>query len=223
MLHLKPVMDKSLSINKNQLNNYDGSVKYAPRGITLHATAGSTAIGAVTHWNTTQVKEGTPFVVDKDGTIYCTYDWEQFWTWHLGVGNAYYDKATIGIELVNWLMLKPAEESGKFYTWPNNFKNPFNGTVFKENYRGFAYWEAYPDAQVKATAILCRWLCQEYKINPIIVGHPEHYYGPTAFLLNGVSTHTQFRKDKYDLGPAFNWELFRKILLGVEEGTNQGD
>lgn len=45
---------------------------------------------------------GAPWVVDRDGTVYKTFD-DREWIYHLGIKNTNgkYDKASVGIEIAN--------------------------------------------------------------------------------------------------------------------------
>lgn len=68
--------------------------------VLLHFTAGSTAYGAAAQFQTNGKKIWTPYIVDKDGTIYELCDPDKAWGWHLGVDMAT-EKRCIGVEIVN--------------------------------------------------------------------------------------------------------------------------
>ena len=176
--------------------------------ITIHGTGGGSVAGAVSHWN--QISNvGTPFIVDRAGEIFSTYDPDKYWVWHLGIGNSHVDKSCLAIELVNWLGLK-RDAKGVICSWPNNYTNPYTGVAFKASFRGFDFWEAYPEAQIQGLAKLCKWLNAKYSIPLKLMGDSFKLYSAEEWpqLLGGINTHTQFRSDKSDVGPAFNWQHF---------------
>ncbi|HEU4770814.1 MAG TPA: hypothetical protein VFS68_01535, partial [Candidatus Udaeobacter sp.] len=83
--------------------------KQLKRYIIWHGTQGRTAYtpsngrpgeatSSIDGWNADEKRIGTPFLVDRDGTIYRTFEDEREWIFHLGLANTKgrYDRASIG-------------------------------------------------------------------------------------------------------------------------------
>ncbi len=174
--------------------------------VLLHFTAGSTAYGAAATFQTNGKKVHTPYIVDKDGTIYEMYDPEKIWGYHLGVSDLATEKRCIGIEIVNEGPLKLKD--GKLCWWPKDYSTPYTGeAVETEPFRGFTHWAAFPDPQVQAVVALTKELCRRFGIPYLIPNKEtrERAHKPAEFP-KGICTHQQFRADKVDIGPAWPWE-----------------
>ena len=184
--------------------------------IVLHFTAGGSARSAFQTWISTPVEVATPYIVDTDGTIYELFD-PSCWAYHLGIQGAAaenwrHDRRSIPIEIVNVGPLRKVDS--QLCWWPKNFGQRFCALDEKEKfvqiaYRGFDYFAAFPEVQQKAVADLVGWLSAQFNI-PLNLP-PAAQRG--QFNLNffrewkGVASHQNFRPDKSDLGPAFDWGL----------------
>lgn len=71
----------------------------------LHHTGGGNASGAIQWWKTRPYKIGTPFIIDRDGTIHQCFNPLLFWSTHLRHSGFEYEQ-DIAIELVSWGQLK---------------------------------------------------------------------------------------------------------------------
>lgn len=183
--------------------------------IVLHFTAGSNAQGAFASWMATDARVATAYILDLDGTIYELFD-PRYWAYHLGIKGAAsqnfrHDRRSIGIEIVNVGPLK--ERDGALWWWPNDFKTRWCGLAetsryVERSYRGFTHYAAYPAAQAAALGPLVAHLQARFGIPkrlPAIaqrpVAAPAGYYKD----FSGVASHQNFREDKFDVGPAFDW------------------
>ena len=93
---------------------------------------------------------------------------------------------SIGIEIVNWGILKKKE--GKFYCWPGNYSREYEGPDPVELEGEF--WEPYTDEQYETLIPLTREIIQRQGISlSSIVGHSD--IAP---------------RRKVDPGPHFDWE-----------------
>lgn len=81
--------------------------------VVWHGTAGRTAHSPVSGrpgkattsidgWNRNADRVGAPWLVDRDGTVYNTFD-DSGWIYHLGLTNtnAVYDKRSVAVEFAN--------------------------------------------------------------------------------------------------------------------------
>lgn len=186
--------------------------KIAKSLILLHFTAGSSAEGAITFWKSNKNKVSTPFVVNRDGTIYQTFD-PVYWSYHLGFkGTWAHDKRSVPIEIVN---IGPLVKRGDMlYCWPNGFKTTYchadeTEKYVQSTYRGYDYYAAFPKVQLDSVVSLVDKISKDFGI-PKDIPPPEKrgVFDPVfAAGWRGIIDHAAFRSDKYDIGSAFNWSL----------------
>lgn len=170
---------------------------YPKKYIILHHTAGSTAASAIAHWATTPDHIATPYVIDRDGTIYEVFD-PKFWAYHLGVkGNSSIEKASIGIEIVAWGQLTLKE--GKYYTYTK--KALPDSEVVAVEFRGHKYYQRYTPEQIAALKVLLPYLLDRFKIVPQTARKDFWEYSDPSKLPPGIWSHTTVRKDKVDVFP----------------------
>lgn len=186
------------------------------RGICLHFTAG--------RFNSdfkelTKSLKSVPYLIREDGDIYQLHD-PKYWAYHLGPGCVGRNKSMsiryIGIELSN---MGPLDARGMdLYDWTSRkfCRLDEREKYIAKNWRGKRYWAAFHKAQVEACAKLCERLCEKYSIPKRIMLSQETQTGGTMQKFSGIATHTNFRKDKYDIGPAFEIEVFRNFGFDFE-------
>jgi N-acetyl-anhydromuramyl-L-alanine amidase AmpD len=179
------------------------------RRIVLHHTAGASAKSTFDYWASTPERVGTAYMIERDGTIYETFDPAKYWCYHIGSGSNNRDNAeSVGIELCSAGGLK--KRDGKYYAFgvysPKTEVNAAdvfdNGTL----YRGFQYFARYTDAQIASALELIEKLLETY---PTIErktpkNHTAYYNDWKNF--GGVVSHTHLRADKSDVHPGFPWE-----------------
>ena len=184
--------------------------------ILLHFTAGSSVEGAWTSWMTQTINIGTPYIVDVDGTIYEIFD-PKYWAYHLGVtgpfaNNHQHDKRSVPIETVNVGPLKLVGNNLNW--WPANYGQKYcsldeTDKYVKVTYRGFDYYPVFPQVQLQAIKDLVHKISIDFNI-PLKLSPPENRM---LFDLNffskwkGIAAHHNFRPDKFDIGPVFDWDI----------------
>lgn len=183
--------------------------------IVLHFTAGNNASGAFNSWVTSTTRVSTPFIVDLDGTVYQVYD-PKYWSYHLGIKGPFaqnwrHDKRSIAIEVVNFGPLKRKED--KLYAWPKEYTTFFcniseQSKYVAKKYRGFDYYAAFTPQQLTVIPKLVKYLTDTFKINHVIpdTTKREEFDLPFFSEWKGIASHQNYRPDKFDIGPAFNWE-----------------
>ena len=189
--------------------------EYEMRWICIHNTAGTTLSGAVQTLN----KEdyiAVPYCIDWDGTIYEMYN-PRYWAWHLGVKGkkGYYDKHSIGIEIVNPGPLVKAA-NGHMNFWPQNYGARYcdvsdTSHYYKKTFRGKDYYATYTEEQYKSAGLLCFYLAALFDI-PLHLRTNLEYDLNGVYEKDGIIGHHHIRKDKYDPSPAFDWKRFKKYL-----------
>lgn len=175
--------------------------------IVLHFTAGILHgdIGELTRQHVS-----VPYVVARDGTVYELFH-PDYWSYHLGKktvgGNTKQSKKSIGIEISNYGPL--TEEGGVLKTWAGKAYCTLDqkeAYVRVSDFRGYKYFATFTDAQYKAVDSLCTNLCRKYGILrklPKLSERELKFDGTPPG--EGIWSHQNFRSDKVDVGPAFDW------------------
>ncbi len=209
--------NKILTIEKTAMALPAGqyfNAKHPKEMIVLHFTAGSSVSGAIASWKADLVAVGTAYLVSQAGIVYQAFD-PECWAYHLGIqtGDPTHrqDKRSIGIEMVNVGPLRLNKAGDGLCFWPSNWTTPFckldqPDLYVKADFRGEKYFAAFPKPQIDATAELVRKLCVDFGIPTSI------FQAGDLSQFHGISTHTDFRKDKFDIGPAFPLDAFRDLL-----------
>ena len=96
--------------------------------IVLHYTATGSLAAAVNWFKNPAAKASAHYVIDRDGTIVRMVP-EAKKAYHAGKsewqGRKDVNRISIGIEIVNWGKL--VQRDGQFFSWPNDFTNPYQG------------------------------------------------------------------------------------------------
>lgn len=176
------------------------------RLVVLHHTVGASVESSMRYWDADPRKVATAFVIERDGTIYQTFP-AKMWAYHIGLGNRDLEMGSIGIELASEGGL--TERNGLLYKFGIvGPRTQYTGQVYDhgKEWRGFRYFAAYTEDQVKSAISLALFLCDEFGIEP----HPslDHAtYDPSAIHDHGITSHAVLRRDKSDLHPGFPWQL----------------
>lgn len=178
--------------------------------IVLHNTAGIIT-GSAFQLTQNNVHVSTPFLVARDGTIYQLFD-DRAWSYHLGTNasmpNSYWSPRSIGIEIDNLGPLR--EMPGNPDVLIDIYNKPFcrkSDTQYYKavDYRGYKYYASFTEAQYVSVNKLVAHLCKKHGIlfSKLPAGKENDYSAsvPTATIV----PHTVCRKDKYDVGPAWDW------------------
>ena len=184
--------------------------------LVLHFTAGRTADGAIQSWAASPERVATAYVLDADGTVYQCFDPAK-WAFHLGqkTTNAN-DKRSVAVEIAN---VGPLRKIGAdLCWWPENFTKPYCKLTDAEKFiqlgapwRGFSYFATFTEAQKVAIPELVTKICGDHGI-PAKLSSMRDVADPSYFRnWKGIASHQNFRKDKFDVGPAFPWELVEAV------------
>lgn len=180
----------------------------AKKRIVLHFTAGVLK-GDIATLTTNKVS--TQFVLARDGTAYQLFDTD-FCAYHLGpasdgsYSNTQMSFSSIAIEITNIGPLKLKDGVlydiyGKAYCSEDD-----TDSYDKVSFRGYDYYASYTDAQYETLDRLLNDLCLKYDIpETMLPSERRHAYGPKAAQGVGISLHVNWRKDKFDLAPNFDF------------------
>lgn len=166
--------------------------------IVLHHTAGGSAMSAINWWKTRNNGKGsiaTPYVIERDGTIYQLFN-AFAWAHHLGVsGKPNLCRFSIGIELVCWGAIAESD-IGKKVPEKDVVDYGFSG------FKGSRFFQNYTAAQLESLSLLLPILGIFADI-PLVYGENKLFsLSPDAIAgLPGLYTHVSYRQDKSDLHP----------------------
>lgn len=181
--------------------------------IVLHHTAGflGSDLQTLTKPNYTV---SVPFVLGRNGIVYQLFS-TQYWSYSLGASavgnNAIQSKRSIAIEISN---IGPLTLKGNdLYTAYNTLYCGINDTQYytklEKPYRGIAYFASFTDAQYDTLNKLITQQCKKWNIPRTFIEESKRYNTFTteeALAYKGISSHVNYRADKSDLGPAFDWK-----------------
>jgi N-acetyl-anhydromuramyl-L-alanine amidase AmpD len=156
-----------------------------------------------------------PFVVGRNGIIYNLFA-SKYWSYHLGPGaiggNTGMSRECIGIEISN---IGPLKLIGDNLVTTYSDADVYCSlaetqyyTKLNTKYRDFEYFATYTPAQYEAISKLLRFLCAKYNLPKKFVNEPDRFAVMTEDGFRnytGIVSHVNCRKDKVDIGPAFDW------------------
>src|SRR5262245_13149121 len=123
------------------------------------------------------------------------------------------DRRSIAIEIVNPGPLRPdADKPDQLNWWPDNYSTAWCKTTESERYvkaafRGYRYFATFPAAQTKAVGSLVNQLCSSFEIPRVLPPLNKRNEFDANFFCSfrGIGSHQNFRPDKCDIGPAWDW------------------
>lgn len=188
--------------------------------LVLHFTAGQTAASAYASWVNTPLQVATAYLLDTDGTVYECFP-PRYWAYHLGVKGSdsnfnAHDKRSVGIEIANVGSLK--KNGSQLNWWPpeDRYETKWCEVSEKKRYvksafRGFDYYAAFTAEQSKALPALVEHVCATCGIPKKLPPAAKRGVCDLKFFAGyqGIAAHQNFREDKSDVGPAFDWDRLR--------------
>jgi N-acetyl-anhydromuramyl-L-alanine amidase AmpD len=220
---LMTIQSQEIPIDRTTMRLPEGQYIGEPKPknlIVLHFTAGTTARSAFNTWMADSLRIATAYVVDTDGTVYELFD-PQCWAYALGIkGQPGYpnEKRAIQIEIAN---VGPLKRRGDLLCWwpPDNaFQTRWchldeDHKYAKASHRGCDYYARFPDIQFLAVGNLVKYLCERFQIPNQIPKDKINTCDLDWFTkYEGIVSHQNCRNDKYDIGPAFDWDLLEEYI-----------
>lgn len=173
-------------------------VEFPKKYIFLHHTAGGSVASAVGHWASKPDRIATPYVIERDGGIYETFD-PKFWAYSLGVpGYSSLEKNTIAIEIVSFGNLTK-NAKGEYVAWTGRIIPAEE--VVAVDFRGYKYYHKYTDAQIGALKLLIPYLMKTFNIQFQTIRKDFWLYRLPSTLTPGIWSHSTVRTDKVDIFP----------------------
>ena len=180
--------------------------------IVLHFTAG-VLTGDISALTTNHVS--VPYVVARDGTIYELFD-PHYWAYHLGsskfYGNQDRSSKTIGIEISNIGPLTLKDDGILYDIYNKGYCKLEDADFFnKVDYRGYHYFASYTEAQYASVQKLLEQLTEKFKIAYEFVAPEKRFEFSKSVPHKGIVTHANYRGDKFDLAPNFDFEKIQQV------------
>lgn len=156
----------------------------AKKFVVWHGTAGRTmhtpvsgrpgkATTSIDGWNLSADRVGAPWLVDRDGTIYETFN-DAGWIYHLGLKGTkgQYDKQSVAIEFANE---GPLDLDGdRLYAFDKITPNTvYNGPFIQYDWRGFNFFAQLDEPQVDAGIELTLDICRVTRSSPSSTARPR--------------------------------------------------
>jgi N-acetyl-anhydromuramyl-L-alanine amidase AmpD len=144
------------------------------------------------------------YVISRDGVVYELMKPE---THRAFFNDVDIDNTSIIISLENlgWLDKEPLKNS--YINWIGNI---YSGEVVQKKWRDYFIWQPYTTEQMNSLVELCEKLMKEFKIDKKFVGHNTKVPGVRKYC--GIVTRSNFDSNFTDLSPAFDYELFAKLI-----------
>ncbi len=217
---------------ENNFTGYFYQEKHEKKKVVLHFTVGHLKGDILSLTSESRGHVSTAFVVGRAGTIYQLFS-SAAWSYHLGRnalgGNGNQSKLSIGIEISNYgPLIKKGNNLETVYSKANR-KDVYCTMDDTEQYikldkafRGYKYYAAFTDEQYHNIILLLRYLTKSYEIPRTFVGKTERFSTTRASSadMEGIMSHVNFRTDKIDIGPAFDWE---RVISGVQAEIYSGN
>ena len=204
--------------------------------IVLHHTAGHLQ-GDLSTLTTDNFHVSVAFVIARDGTIYQLFNSNR-WSYHLGPkalgGNKPGSKRSIGIELSNYGYLDKkgtdletpySKEQRKKGRAPDIYCSEAEKELYTKleiPYRDKQYYATFSDEQYRALVKLLRYLCATYNIPAAFLSDQDRYNHTMKVVgFKGIVSHVNYRKDKWDLGLAFDWQRVMNEMKTDRHGIDE--
>lgn len=179
--------------------------------VVIHGTAGMGPASDIGELSKPNNHVSVAYVVARDGTIYQIFP-DDGWAYHLGstssAPNSIWSQKTVAIEVCNILGLKESQEDHEILL--DTYNKPYckkSDTQFYQvcDYRGFKYFASFTDAQYTSVNSLVVNICKKFAIpfSKLPIGHEYEWYSKVPD--SSIFTHTNVRKDKIDMSPAFDF------------------
>lgn len=187
--------------------------------IVLHYTAGQLT-GDIPTLTKKDYKVSVAFVLARDGTLYRLFD-EKYWSYHLGSGslggNEGNSKRSIAIEISNFGWISESDKNLKTYTggvYCTKDDTQYFHTLATA-WREKRYFATFTAEQYKSLKALLKYLCAKFNIpykflsktGDVATAARYNLFSSAdeAKTFKGIVAHSNYRSDKWDIGPGFDW------------------
>ena len=181
--------------------------EYQKTQIVLHHTiSGNGVDGDISTWEADPKKIATCIIIDRAGTPWQLFS-SKYWAGHLGAGNLWLDRHSIGVEIDSWGWVIPGDgttkyfdnppkpvktEMGKYYAYYGNAVQA-DLQYYPNKFRGYNYYEKYTIAQIRTVGELILYWKLKYNIS--LTYRPEMWDVSQDALAGkaGIWSHVSYR------------------------------
>jgi len=197
-------------IKKYLTNGQYLTAEYEKNSLFLHHTAGLNAEGAWQWWNQTPERVGTPFIIDRNGSVIECFN-PKVWAFHLGItgDDNFHEMHSVSIELVAGGQLY--EKGNEYYFYPLYPNIQYFTKIakeetitFKQPWRGFNTYHIYTDKQLESLKEVINYTLSMFPTIQIQAPLGKFYEFNTEIITNhrgGLWSHSTVRADKTDIIP----------------------
>jgi N-acetyl-anhydromuramyl-L-alanine amidase AmpD len=150
--------------------------------------------------NNEQYDDIPHYLITKTGIIYKIFNPNYSST---TFGDPTIDKKQIKIVLENLGWLKKNTITGILNNW---IDDPYRLEPFIQKWRGYFFWDIYPEDQITSLVNLCKNVCEEHGIPYQTV--PSQGFFENATKFNGIVCKSNFQTIYTDINPSFDLKKF---------------
>lgn len=182
--------------------------------LVIHHSVGGSARSTFEYWESDPRRVSTAYIIDRDGTIYETFD-PSFYAFHIAVPGAgvQLEKRSIGIELASeggLRTFKGRDGTVGYYSFDrvsDKTRHLSEKFILPQPWRGFTAFDEYEPAQLHSLFELAGNLLTVFPDIPRRFPSldPQGMPGIVPTWWKGVAGHCNFRQDKTDPHPGFPW------------------
>lgn len=185
--------------------------------IVLHHTAGHLMSDINVLTSESRGRVSVSYVIGRCGDVYELFP-DKYWSWHLGRsaigGNTSGSKKSIGIEISNYGYLTPdGDDMLTGYSTSTRrdvYCKKSETHLYKkldQSFKGKQYYDRFTEHQYVAIKKLVKHLSIKHDIPLEFLDEWNRYEANIdAASHEGIISHVNVRKDKYDLSPVFEWD-----------------
>ncbi|AEA42582.1 N-acetylmuramoyl-L-alanine amidase [Fluviicola taffensis] len=187
---------------------------YAKKQIVLHGTnSDSSPKNIISYWHSNPAKIGAAFIIDRDGTIYQTFE-SHYWIHHIGIrGKDFLSLDQYSIAITMCCVGGLNEEKGQFFNMHNSIIDASEVIDYGKNFRGYRYFQKYTSEQLDSLKELLLKLCHSFYIPTQITTEKWDVSLKALDGKPGIYTNVNFRQDVSDCHP--QPELIQ-MLMSIE-------
>jgi N-acetyl-anhydromuramyl-L-alanine amidase AmpD len=221
-----PIPGENANLNVIRLTPADGNEAYytaeafPKERVVLHFTAGFLKgdVQILTKPQDDPARRvSVAFLIARDGNIYNLFN-SRHWAYHLGPtavgGNTQMSRSSVGVEISNIGPLKLQNNSLVTASSAKAYCDLSESVYYRRvAYRGYGYYATFTEPQYASLITLLRYLTVRFNVPRRFLPLSARYETRNDIMsFRGIVSHVNFRTDKFDIGPAFEWD---RVIRGV--------
>ena len=151
-----------------------------------------------------KLKKIPNYIIGRDGEVHQLMEPQNYRSF-FNEKSVNEESIIISLENLGWLEKEPLKNS--YINWIGNI---YTGDVIEKKWRDYFIWQPYTTKQMESLAKLCDTLMKKFKINKKFVGHNTKVSGVERY--EGITTRSNYDSKYTDLSPAFDYDLFSKLI-----------